>query len=251
MESDKEFPTIKESPAINRGATYLNMRRVGLLGGTFDPIHYGHLVIAEEARATLDLSELVFVPAGQPPHKPGPTITAGHHRLTMLQLAIASNPYFTISQVDLERPGPSYTVETLRLLRQQWDAQTALYFIIGGDSLEEFLTWRDPAGILEQLTYLVAVQRPGYEEASGYRESLEARLPGIKQRLIMLRAPQLEISATDLRLRVAEGRPIKYQTPEAVEYYIAQYGLYNVAPRFIAGDSFNRELKPGHDTNAY
>jgi len=237
--NDKEFPTINRGtqsprlrPAPRQDASLppalLNIRRVGLLGGTFDPVHYGHLVIAEEVRATLDLSELVFVPAGQPPHKPGQTIAAAYHRLTMLQLAIASNPYFTISQVDLERPGPSYTVETLRLLRQQWDAQTAFYFIIGGDSLDELLTWRDPAGILDQLTYLVAVQRPGYEEAPEYRASLEARLPGIKQRLIMVRAPQLEISSTDLRLRVAEGRPIKYQTPEAVEYYIAQYGLYKL-----------------------
>src|SRR5215471_19533019 len=149
------------------------MQRIGLLGGTFDPIHYGHLVIAEEVRTTLDLSELVFIPTGQPPHKPGRTVTAAHHRLTMLQLAIASNPHFTISQVDLERPGPSYTVETLRLLRLEWDPQTAFYFIIGGDSLEELLTWHDPAGVQAQLTYLVAVQRPGYEEASDYRDSLE------------------------------------------------------------------------------
>ena len=127
-----------------------------------------------EVVATLDLSELVFVPAGQPPHKPGQTITAAYHRLRMLQLAMASHPSFTISQVDLQRPGPSYTVETLRLLHQQWDAQTAFYFIPGGDSLEEFLSWRDPAGILEQLTYLVAVQRPDYEEAPAYRASLGA-----------------------------------------------------------------------------
>jgi nicotinate-nucleotide adenylyltransferase len=202
------------------------MRRVGLLGGTFDPIHYGHLVIAEEVRTTLQLSEMVFVPAGKPPHKPGRIVTEAHHRLAMLKLAIASNPYFTISLVDVERQGPSYTVETLRLLHQQWGAQTAIYFVIGGDSLEYLLTWHDPAGILEQLAVLVAVQRPGYEEASDYRDALEARLPGIKQRLIIVQAPQLDISASDLRRRVAEGRPIKYQTPEAVEHYIAQHGLY-------------------------
>jgi len=218
------------------------MQRIGLLGGTFDPIHYGHLVIAEEVRYTLDLAELVFIPTGQPPHKPGRTITPAHHRLAMLQLAIASNPHFTISQVDLERPGPSYTVDTLSLLRQQWNTQTAFYFIIGGDSLEELLTWRDPAGVLAQLNYLVAVQRPGYEEPSGYRESLEARLPGIKQRLIMVRAPQLDISATDLRLRVAEGRPIKYQTPEVVEQYIEHYGLYKEKQQY-------REQRTGHDAH--
>jgi len=196
------------------------------MGGTFDPIHYGHLVVAEEVRATLDLAEMVFVPTGQPPHKQEGTVTAAQHRFAMLELATASNPHFSISRIELDRPGPSYTVETLRLLREQWGRQTALYFIIGWDSLEELTTWHDPAGILQQLTYLVVVHRPGHQEVPGYREHLEERLPGIKQPLLTMPAPQLDISATDLRLRVAEGRPIKYQTPEAVEHYIAQHGLY-------------------------
>jgi len=197
-----------------------------VIGGTFDPIHYGHLVIAEEVYAALDLAEMVFVPAGQPPHKPGRVVTAAQHRLAMLELAIASNPHFTISYIDLERKGPSYTVETLRLLRKQWGAQTAIYFVIGWDSLEELLSWYDPADVLEQLTHLVAVHRPGHTEVPGYREQLEKHLPGIGQRLITVPAPQLDISATDLRLRVAEGRPIKYQVPEAVEQYIVQHELY-------------------------
>jgi nicotinate-nucleotide adenylyltransferase len=211
---------------LGSSSSFASLRRVGLLGGTFDPIHFGHLVIAEEVRTVLHLAEMVFVPAGHPPHKPGRIVTEAQHRLAMLELAIASNPHFTISLVDLERPGPSYTVETLQVLRQQWGAQTTIYFVIGGDSLEDLLAWYDPAGILKQLTALVAVQRPGYEEAAGYRDTLEARLPGISQRLIMVQAPQLDISATDLRRRVAEGRPIKYQTPEAVERYIIEYGLY-------------------------
>ncbi|MFL5624244.1 MAG: nicotinate-nucleotide adenylyltransferase [Ktedonobacteraceae bacterium] len=201
-------------------------RRIGLLGGTFDPIHYGHLVVAEEVRAALNLIEMIFVPAGQPPHKQGEIITPAAHRLAMLELAITSNPHFSISLVELDRPGPSYTVDTLRLLRQQWGAQTALYFVIGWDGLEELSSWYDPEGILEQVTHLVAIHRPGYEEVSGYRTRLEERLPALKQRLLTTSAPQLDISATDLRQRVAEGRPIKYQTPEAVEYYIAQHGLY-------------------------
>src|SRR5437588_11931119 len=202
------------------------MRCAGLMGGTFDPIHYGHLVAAEEVRATLDLAEMVFVPTGQPPHKQEGTVTAGQHRFAMLELAMASNPHFSISRIELDRPGPSYTVETLRLLREWWGGQTALYFIIGWDSLEELVTWYDPVGILEQLTALVAVHRPGYIEAPGFRTRLEERLPGIKERLLTMPVPQLEISSTDLRLRVAEGRPIKYQTPEAVEHYIAQHSLY-------------------------
>lgn len=197
-----------------------------MIGGTFDPVHYGHLVIAEEVYAALDLAEMVFVPAGHPPHKPDSLVAAGHHRLAMLELAIANNAHFSISRVDLERPGPSYTVETLRLLRQQWGEQTAIYFLIGWDSLEDLLTWHDPAGVLAQLSYLVAVRRPGFQEDSGYRDSLEARLPGIKQRLLVVSAPQLEISSTDLRTRIAQGRPIKYQLPESVEQYIEQYRLY-------------------------
>lgn len=203
-----------------------NKRRVGILGGTFDPIHYGHLVIAEEAYASLALTEMVFIPAGQPPHKPGKPITEVSQRLAMLELAIASNPHFSISRVDLERSGPSYTVETLRLLRKEWGTEIALYFVIGWDSLEELLTWHDPAGILAQLTYLVAVHRPGHMEVAGYHESLETRLPGVKQRLLTVEAPQLDISATDLRQRVTDGRPIKYQVPETVEHYIREHGLY-------------------------
>jgi len=203
-----------------------SMRRIGILGGTFDPVHYGHLVIAEEVYASLELSEIVFVPAGEPPHKTNVEITAAAHRLSMLELAIASNPHFTISRIDIDRAGPSYTVDMLRLLRQQWGEQTALYFIIGGDSLEDLLGWHNPSGILEQLTHLVAVRRPGYDESEAFYSRLEARLPGIKQKLVVVDAPQFDTSSTDLRNRVAQGRPIKYQTPETVESYIVQYDLY-------------------------
>jgi nicotinate-nucleotide adenylyltransferase len=203
-----------------------NTRRIGVLGGTFDPVHFGHLVVAEEVFATLQLTEMVFVPTGLPPHKTNEEITAAEHRLAMLELAIDSNPHFTISSVDLDRPGPSYTVDTLRLLREQWGDTTAIYFVIGGDSLEDLLSWHNPTGILKQLTHLVAVRRPGYNESEAYYEWLEARLPGIKQRLLIVDAPQFDISATDLRERVAQRRPIKYQTPESVESYIIQYSLY-------------------------
>lgn len=204
----------------------MNRRRIGLIGGTFDPIHYAHLAIAEEVHTALDLTETVFIPAGQPPHKPGRAITTAHHRLAMLELAIASNPHFRLSRVEMDRPGPSYLVDTLRLLLQEWGTDAALYFVIGWDSLEEFHTWRDPMGILAQLTYLVAARRPGYRKDDGYMTSLEARLPGIAQRLLVVPAPQLDISSTDLRRRVAEKRPIKYQLPEGVEQYIREHGLY-------------------------
>jgi nicotinate-nucleotide adenylyltransferase len=198
---------------------------MGLIGGTFDPIHYAHLAIAEEVRTALDLTEMAFIPAGQPPHKLGQNYTQSSHRLAMVQLAIASNPHFTFSRVEIDRQGPSYLVDTLRILHDQWGPDTQLFFVIGWDSLQEFHTWHNSADILAQLTSLVAVRRPSYEEHIGYNE-LETRLPGITQRLVVVSAPQLAISSTDLRRRVAEGRPIKYQTPEAVEDYIMEHGLY-------------------------
>lgn len=204
-------------------------RRLGVLGGTFDPIHYGHLVIAEEVRTALALDGVIFIPAGDPPHKQGEHIAAARHRLSMLELALASNPAFSISLVDMDRPGPSYTVETLKLLREQWREPAEIFFIIGWDSLEEFPAWYDAAGILAQLARLVAVHRPGYEEEPAFRELMERRLPGIKERLLAVSAPQLAISATDLRWRVSQGRPIKYQTPETVERYIYEHGLYQKA----------------------
>jgi nicotinate-nucleotide adenylyltransferase len=201
-------------------------RKVGLMGGTFDPIHYGHLVIAEEVYYALELDEMVFIPAGQPPHKRRRVVTPAADRLRMLELALAANPHFAISTVDLERSGPSYTVDTLRRLRKQRGEQVALYFVIGWDSLEELSSWYDPQGVLEQLTHLVAVHRPGHQEMPGYREQLEARLPGIQQRLLTVPVPQLDISASDLRQRVAKGRPIRYQTPDLVVEYIREHHLY-------------------------
>ncbi len=201
-------------------------RHIGVMGGTFDPIHYGHLVIAEEVRATLHLSEVVFIPASHPPHKAGHTITDTHHRVAMLELALASNSYFHISLMEIERSGPSYTVDTLRTLREQLGADINLSFIIGWDSLEELHTWYKATELLTLVTHLVAVRRPGYEDDDQYNQVLEQRMPGILQRLLVVQAPQLEISATDLRKRVAENRPIKYQTPEAVETYIKENRLY-------------------------
>ena len=204
----------------------VNVRRIGILGGTFDPIHYAHLAIAEEVRQALDLTEIVFIPAGQPPHKKERTVTPAQHRLAMVQRAIASNPYFTCSRIELDRPGPSYLVDTLRDLRACWGNDTEVYFIIGWDSLEELHTWHDPQGILAQLTYLVAVGRPGYAQENRDNIMLEAGLSGLEQHLLIVSAPLLNISSTELRQRVAEGRPIKYQVPEEVEQYIATHELY-------------------------
>jgi nicotinate-nucleotide adenylyltransferase len=199
--------------------------RIGILGGTFDPVHYAHLAIAEEVYCALHLTRVLFVPAGQPPHKIGEQITPAEHRVAMLELAIRANPHFSLSLVDVERDGPSYTVDTLRLLRSEWGPDASFYFVIGGDSLRDLPTWYDPAGILDQAT-IVALLRPGYADVEAERAMLVARLPALKQRLIVVEGPRMDLSSTELRRRVATGRPIKYQTPDEVEDYIRRHRLY-------------------------
>lgn len=200
-------------------------QRIGILGGTFDPVHYAHLAIAEEVYCALQLSRVLFVPAGSPPHKEGEQVTVVDQRVAMLTLALRSNPHFALSLVDVGRPGPSYTVDTLRLLHREWGPQVRFYFIIGGDSLQDLPTWHDPVGILQQAT-LVALTRPGYPAPEAARTALLARLPNSGGRVLILQGPQLDLSATRLRQRVATGRPVRYQTPDDVAEYIYRYRLY-------------------------
>jgi nicotinate-nucleotide adenylyltransferase len=195
--------------------------RLGVIGGTFDPPHYGHLVLAENARAQLALDAVLFVPAGQPPHKPASPVTPPHHRMAMVKAAIASNPTFTLSRVDIDRPGPHYTVDMLRILTSVYPG-AALFFLIGGDSLAEFASWRNPSGIVKQ-AQLVVMERPGWEADLA---SLAEAITGIRDRLTSLDAPYLKISGRDLRRRVRAGLPIRYLVPPAVERYIARHDLY-------------------------
>lgn len=198
-------------------------QRLGILGGTFDPIHHGHLVAAEEARHQLDLERVLFVPAGSPPHKPLQPITPAGHRLNMVELAIASNRHLAISHVDLDRSGPSYTVDTLDLLRAEWGPDALLFFIGGADLLADILTWHQPQRLIESCE-LAVVERPGVELDL---EPLEEQLPGLTARIHWVRMPGLDISSRDLRARVREGRPISYLVPRAVEAYILEQGLYH------------------------
>ena len=200
--------------------------RLGVLGGTFDPPHYGHLALAETARVQLGLARVLFVPAGDPPHKPGYPLSPVVHRAAMVTAAIADNPAFVLSRVDLDRPGPHYTVDMLALLRGMFSG-AEFYFLMGGDSLAEFLTWRDPAGIIRQ-AILAVMERPGW---TADLKSLEREVPGIRERLVWLDAPRLDLSATDLRRRVREGLPVRYLVPPAVEAYIREHHLYELPPR--------------------
>ncbi len=198
------------------------IRRLGILGGTFDPIHHGHLVAAQEVQYRLALDRVLFVPAGRPPHKPHRPISPIHHRLRMVELAIAGNPHFALSRVDAERPGPCYTVDTLQLLRSEWGAGPAFFLIIGADSLADLLTWYRPQRLLE-LCELAVVARPGIQVDL---PRLEEDLPGLTGRVHPVPMPLLEISSSDLRARVRAGQPISYLVPPAVEAYIREQGLY-------------------------
>jgi nicotinate-nucleotide adenylyltransferase len=191
------------------------------MGGTFDPPHYGHLVLAENARVQLGLGHVAFVPAGEPPHKPECPITPAHHRAAMVDAMVADNPAFVLSYVDLERPGPHYTVDMLAAFRARYPG-AALFFLMGGDSLAEFLSWRNPSRIVEQVR-LAVMRRAGWEADVA---SLARGLPGICERLAWIDAPHLEISGTELRRRVRDGLPIRYLLPPSVERYIREHGLY-------------------------
>ena len=196
--------------------------RIGVLGGTFDPVHYGHLILAEEARAAVPLDQVLLVPAGQPPHKLDEPHTPARHRLAMLELAIAGNPALGISRVDVDRPGPHYSVDMVHLVRQESPPDAEIFFIMGLDSLTNILSWHDPAGLLAQCRLIVA-ERPGY--AVDLAE-LVARLPALEGRVDFIAMPLIQISGADLRRRVRQGRPIRYQAPETVRAYIEQHRLY-------------------------
>ncbi len=198
--------------------------RIGLMGGTFDPIHYGHLVAAEGARHALGLDRVFFVPAACPPHKVGRPITAAHHRHTMTLLATLSNPAFAVSTIELDRPGPSYTIDTLAVFRHEWGPAADLTFITGADALLEILNWRAPEELLAAARF-VAATRPGYSPEG--LEAVRQRLPeNLRPRITTLEVPALAISSSDLRYRVRQGCPIKYLVPELVEDYIRKEGLY-------------------------
>jgi nicotinate-nucleotide adenylyltransferase len=198
-------------------------RRVGILGGTFDPIHVGHLVIAEDCWYQLALSEVLFVPAGAPPHKRGRPVSTAADRVAMVELAIVDNLHFRLSRADVDRPGMSYTVDTVRTIQAEVGPDANLFFIIGSDSLADLPSWREP-NLLLDLCQIVAVNRPGYPAFDLGR--LEPAIPRARERIIALEVPAVDLAATEIRRRVAEGWPITYLVPSVVKAYIEKRGLY-------------------------
>ena len=189
--------------------------RLGVMGGTFDPIHHGHLVAASEAAALLDLDEVVFVPTGQPYLKDDRTVSPAEHRYLMTVIATASNPRFTVSRVDIERDRPTYTYDTLRDLREQ-RPEADLFFITGADALAQILSWKDADKMFE-LAHFVGVTRPGHELTN-------AGLP--EDRVTLQEVPAMAISSTDCRERTQRGEPVWYLVPDGVVQYIGKYHLY-------------------------
>jgi len=196
---------------------------IGVLGGTFDPIHVGHLLVAEEARDKLNLTETLFVPAGQPWLKLNNVISPTEHRVEMVRLAIADRPYFKLSTMEIERAGPTYTVDTIAELQSQIGAGDELFFILGWDNLNQLPKWHEPSRLVK-MCRLVAV--PRVDSPTPDLDSLEAAIPGLSQRVIMLDAPRIDINASGIRRRVAEGLSIDHLVPEPVERYIQEHGLY-------------------------
>jgi nicotinate-nucleotide adenylyltransferase len=201
-------------------------RRVGVMGGTFDPIHHGHLVAASEVQDVFDLDEVVFVPTGSQPFKLDREVTSVEHRYLMTVIATASNPRFTVSRVDIDRPGVTYTIDTLRDLRTQMP-EDELFFITGADAMSQILEWKN-AGELFELAHFIGVTRPGHALD-------DAGLP--EKGASLLEVPALAISSTDCRARVAAGSPVWYLVPDGVVQYIAKYELYRrrAAPSGLRG----------------
>ena len=219
------------------------MSSVGLLGGTFNPIHNGHVAIARQAREVLALDRVVLIPTGDPPHKPHETLATAKDRFEMVRLAIASDPSLSISDIEVRRSGKSYTIDTIRLLQQEYGPEARLFFLIGLDAFLEFPTWRDPATLLTLCSFVV-LSRPGltFQALSGLPlippiphaslvnldagQSVRLDVPVGAQSLICLRLPPNSVSASDIRARIAQGVPTANLLPPVVESYILQHHIY-------------------------
>jgi nicotinate-nucleotide adenylyltransferase len=193
-----------------------DIRRVGIMGGTFDPIHHGHLVAASEVADRFGLDEVVFVPTGQPWQKADEPVSSPEDRYLMTVIATASNPRFQVSRVDIDRGGPTYTVDTLQDLHDEYGPKVQLFFITGADALERILSWKEVDRMFE-LAHFIGVTRPGFELS-------DKHLPADTVSLVQV--PAMAISSTDCRARVARGEPVWYLVPDGVVQYIAKRRLY-------------------------
>lgn len=207
---------------LNPSKHGIHALRIGFFGGTFDPPHNGHLMIAHKAIDELGLDEVNFVPSRQPPHKRDEKITPIEHRVEMVRLAIQGNPRFLLSYIDVDREGPTYSVDSLRTLRDGWHESTEIYFLMGADSLASILSWHKPEELI-RMCKLAVFARPGFNADI---VELESKLPGIRERTVFMNTAPMDISATEIQRRVHAGESIKEMVPEIVEKYIKANRLY-------------------------
>ena len=198
--------------------------KVGISGGTFDPIHHGHLIVAEQIRESMGLDKIIFIPSGTPPHKDNKRITPAEHRYRMAELAIGTNPHFEISRIEVDRAGSTYTVDTLTELKALYGEQPGLYFITGADIIPELQTWRHFERLFT-LCDFIAVLRPGYKK-DGFLREIENLKTSYRAKIHIVDAPLIGISSTIIREQVKGGKSIKYLVPESVENYIHEKRLY-------------------------
>lgn len=200
------------------------MKKIGIIGGTFDPVHYGHLILAEQARVEASLDQVIFMPAMVQPFKLNAKITGGSHRYAMLQEAVAGNPYFSVSRMELDKPEVSYTIHTLNDCREDFGADAELYFIIGTDAFLNLEKWYAAGDLLTGFSFVVGT-RPGYKEQE-LNELIQRLQNQYSAEIIEINNSEVEISSTDIKNRVRAGKSIKYLVPDGVEAYIRKYKLY-------------------------
>jgi nicotinate-nucleotide adenylyltransferase len=201
--------------------------KIGIMGGTFNPIHHGHLVAAGEALSQFNLSRVIFIPSGDPPHKNSNEEMIAEHRYLMTVIATSANNNFFVSRIEIDRKGKSYTVDTVKELREIYGENTSLYFITGADAILEILTWKKTKEIMELCSFIAAT-RPGYNisRIQDLKERLFEKTKNNTEKIFVMEVPALAISSTDIRQRVRENRPIDYLVPEGVSNYILKHGLY-------------------------
>ena len=198
--------------------------KVGIMGGTFDPIHNGHLILAEAVRDALDLDEVLFIPSARPPHKLGRDITSPEHRLAMTVLATCFHPNFRVSSIEILRNGPSYAVDTIDALKREYKAGTEFYFILGADAALELSTWHNAQELIEKCNFIAATREGTHIDINAVEAQFGTSAKGHIQRV---ETPKIEISSTDIRDKLKRGRSIRYLVPDTVEAYIRKEQLYN------------------------
>lgn len=199
-------------------------KRIGISGGTFDPIHHGHLIVAEEVRQKFELDRMLFIPVGLPPHKDNLTVTPAEHRFNMVNEAVSTNPHFEASRIEIDRKGYTYTIDTLTLLKSVYGDDTQIFFMVGADVVKDLLTWKDFRKVFSICTFIAAF-RPGADR-SEYNKEINDLRSEYRAKIEEVQIPLIEISSTAIRQKVKEGKSVKYLIPDGVEKYIMKNGLY-------------------------